>query len=47
MIDGSEKRKRQLAFELQSLRVFEKHCKEAWGNCKSDLSIFHNEKSSK
>ena len=24
MIDGSEKRKRQLAFELQSLRVFEK-----------------------
>ena len=24
MIDGSEKRKRQLAFELQSSRVFEK-----------------------
>ena len=24
MIDGSEKRKRQLAFELQSWRVFEK-----------------------
>ena len=27
MIDDSEKRKRQLAFELQSLRVFEKHTK--------------------
>jgi len=27
MIDGSEKRKRQLAFELQSSRVFEKHSK--------------------
>ena len=24
MIDGNEKRKRQLAFELQSWRVFEK-----------------------
>ena len=24
-IDGSKKRKRQLAFELQSSRVFEKH----------------------
>ena len=27
MIDGSEKRKRQLAFELQSFRVFEKRTK--------------------
>ena len=27
MIDGTEKRKRQLAFELQSSRVFEKRCK--------------------
>ena len=27
MIDGSEKCKRQLAFELQNLRVFEKHSK--------------------
>ena len=28
MIDGSEKRKRQLAFELQNSRVFEKHSNE-------------------
>ena len=27
MIDGSKKRKHQLAFELQSSRVFEKHSK--------------------
>ena len=27
MIDGSEKHKRQLAFELQSSRVFEKRSK--------------------
>ena len=27
MIDGSKTRKRQLAFELQSSRVFEKHSK--------------------
>ena len=27
MIDGTEKRKRQLAFELQSSRVFEKRYK--------------------
>ena len=27
MIDGSEKRKRQLAFELQNLRVYEKRSK--------------------
>ena len=25
MIDGSKKRKRQLSFELQNLRVYEKH----------------------
>ena len=28
MIDGSEKRKRQLAFELQNSRVFEKRSKQ-------------------
>jgi len=28
MIDGTEKHKRQLAFELQSSRVFEKRCKK-------------------
>ena len=28
MIDGSKTRKRQLAFELQSSRVFEKRTKE-------------------
>ena len=28
MIDGSKTRKRQLAFELQSSRVFEKRSKE-------------------
>ena len=28
MIDGSEKRKRQLAFELQNSRVFEKRSNE-------------------
>ena len=27
MIDGSEKRTRQLVFELQSSRVYEKRCK--------------------
>ena len=27
MIDGSEKRKRQLAFKVQGLRVFEKRSK--------------------
>ena len=27
MIDGSEKRKRQLVFEFQSLRVYEKRSK--------------------
>ena len=31
MIDGSEKRKRQLAFELQNSRVFEKCSKGAGG----------------
>ena len=29
MIDGSEKRKRQLVFELQSSRVYEKRSKRA------------------
>ena len=29
MIDGSEKRKRELAFELQSSRVFEKRSKSS------------------
>ena len=29
MTDGSEKRKRQLVFELQSSRVYEKGSKEA------------------
>ena len=28
MIDGSEKRKRQLAFELQNSRVFEKRSRQ-------------------
>ena len=28
MIDGSEKRKRQLVFELQSSRVYEKRSKQ-------------------
>ena len=31
MIDGSEVRKRQLAFELQNSRVFEKHSKGEFG----------------
>jgi len=31
MIDGSEQRKRQLAFELQNLRVFEKRSKRRGG----------------
>ena len=31
MIDGSEKRNRQLAFELQNSHVCEKHSKLQWG----------------
>ena len=31
MIDGSEKRKRQLVFELQSSRVYEKRSKYSIG----------------
>ena len=31
MIDGSEERKRQLAFELQNSRVFEKRSKGEFG----------------
>ena len=34
MIDGSEERKRQLAFELQNSRVFEKRSKGEFGKTK-------------
>ena len=33
MIDGSEKRNRQLAFELQNLHVCEKRSKKKKNNC--------------
>ena len=39
MTDGSEKRKRQLAFELQNSRVFEKRSKPRF-NKSFDLQIF-------
>ena len=34
MIDGSEERKRQLAFELQNSRAFEKRSKGEFGKTK-------------
>ena len=39
MIDASEKRKRQLAFEIRSLRVFDKRSKSLSYNSKVKFSI--------
>ena len=39
MIDGSEKRKRQLAFEIRSSRVFEKRSKSLFYYSKVKFSI--------
>ena len=39
MTDGSEKRKRQLAFELQNSRVFEKRSNEIITNLSPALII--------
>ena len=39
MIDGSEKRKRQLAFEIRSSRVFERRSKSLSYYCKVKFSI--------
>ena len=48
MIDGSENRKRQLAFELQSLRVFEKRSnfqkKNRWNTLSHSLTRSGNYK---
>ena len=38
MIDDSEKRKRQLAFELRNMRVFEKHSKQP--SCSSQVTDY-------
>ena len=37
MIDGSEKRKCQLVFELQSSRVYEKHSNKQTGGFSSSI----------
>ena len=44
MIDGSEKRNRQLAFELQNSHVCEKRSKSPGGQDDRNMDVYHQVK---